>query len=301
MIDGDQISIPLAEVSGVIREALREALVEHGRKFDAGLLSALASRIARGLYVRGAGSTAPAVMDRGGVDGDPDARDVARSVADLDSLAREAERRIEQCKKAEDHLQERRQAKEQALKAISEFLASRHIDECTTASGITVKIKGGIKAPMPTASVAMKLMEVGSPTEFSSERGLSRDQRQEEVARWAASAFGQAATTSLSQRGERLLEEAVETFQACGGDEALAHDLVAFVFARPPGMINQELGGVAVTVLLLAAAAGVSADEEECREIRRVLSKPLEEFTARNAAKNAAMDHARVVRKEPLR
>jgi hypothetical protein len=43
-----------------------------------------------------------------------------------------------------------------------------------------------------------------------------------------------------------------------------------------------------VTVLLLAAAAGVSADEEEAREIHRVLSKPLREFSERNANKNAA-------------
>jgi len=43
-----------------------------------------------------------------------------------------------------------------------------------------------------------------------------------------------------------------------------------------------------VCVLALAAAAGLSADEEECREMHRVLSKPLGEFTERNASKNAA-------------
>lgn len=36
------------------------------------------------------------------------------------------------------------------------------------------------------------------------------------------------------------------------------------------------------TVLALAAAAGLSADEEECREVQRVLNKPVSEFTARN-------------------
>jgi hypothetical protein len=120
------------------------------------------------------------------------------------------------------------------------------------------------------------------------ERNLPRDQRQTMIINWACMAFGEAEATGIPQRGLRLLEEAIETFQACGGDEAIAHKLVKYVFERPPGQVAQELGGVAVTVLALAAAAGLSADEEECREIHRVLSKPLREFTERNANKNAA-------------
>lgn len=38
----------------------------------------------------------------------------------------------------------------------------------------------------------------------------------------------------------------------------------------------------------LAYAAGIDADAAECAEIDRILSKPPEWFTARNAAKNAA-------------
>lgn len=119
-------------------------------------------------------------------------------------------------------------------------------------------------------------------------RSIPRDQRQGMIADWAELAFGREEATGLPQRGIRLLEEAIEAFQAAGGDEMIAHKLVAYVFARPPGAIGQELGGVAVTVLALAAAAGLSADEEECREIHRVLSKPLREFSERNANKNAA-------------
>lgn len=124
--------------------------------------------------------------------------------------------------------------------------------------------------------------------EIAVELSFPRDQRQAMIANWAKMAFGREEATGLPQRGLRLLEEAIEAFQACGGDEAIAHELVAYVFGRPKGMIGQELGGVAVTVLALAAAAGLSADEEECREIHRVLSKPMREFTERNAAKNAA-------------
>ena len=124
--------------------------------------------------------------------------------------------------------------------------------------------------------------------ELAVERAIPRDQRQAMITDWARMAFGEAEATGIPQRGLRLLEEAIEAFQACGGDEAIAHKLVKYVFEHPLGQIGQELGGVAVTVLALAAAAGLSADEEECREIHRVLSKPLREFTERNANKNAA-------------
>ena len=120
------------------------------------------------------------------------------------------------------------------------------------------------------------------------DRLLSRDRRQAMVTVWAEMAFGREEAKGLSQRGLRLLEEAIEAFQACGGEAKIAHELVTFIFKQPCGLIGQELGGVAVSLLALAAAAGFSADVEECREIHRVLSKPLEEFTRRNAVKNAA-------------
>lgn len=118
------------------------------------------------------------------------------------------------------------------------------------------------------------------------ETPTSRDARQAAVFAWAKAAFSVREATSLRQRGIRLLEEAIEAFQACDGAEDDARKLVAFVFARPVGEIGQELGGVAVT--LLALAAGLSAEQEEEREVNRVLSKRIEDFTKRNAAKNAA-------------
>lgn len=138
---------------------------------------------------------------------------------------------------------------------------------------------------------------------LDAERDLTRDERQAKLVSWAEQAFGREQSTSLPQRGLRLLEEAIEAFQASGGDEEMAHKLVTFVFARPPGTVGQELGGVAVTVLLLAAAAGLSADEEECREIHRVLNKPVKEFTERNANKNAAgflVGEIAIERRDPL-
>ncbi len=124
--------------------------------------------------------------------------------------------------------------------------------------------------------------------ELKSRRAQNRDSRQEQVMAWAKAAFGEAQATGLAQRGLRLLEEAVEAFQAAGGDKAQGHKLIDYVFDRKPGELGQELGGVGVCVLALAAAAGLSADEEERREVARVLAKPVAEFAARNQAKNDA-------------
>lgn len=122
-----------------------------------------------------------------------------------------------------------------------------------------------------------------SPTEHT-----ARDQRQEWVHNWCVAAFGDDHAKSIEQRGIRLVEEAIEAGQAAGCSAEMIHRLVDYVFARPVGELRQEMGGVGVTLLALAQAAGVSADAAELAEFERVLSKPLAHFAARNAAKNAA-------------
>jgi len=117
---------------------------------------------------------------------------------------------------------------------------------------------------------------------------VRRDRRQTMVAEWARECFGESEANDLAQRGLRLLEEATEAFQAAGGTREMAHQLVDYVFGRPDGELAQELGGVSVTLLALAEAAGLSTENCEVAEINRVLSKPREYYAARNAAKNAA-------------
>lgn len=85
-----------------------------------------------------------------GADADPDQEAVARAFAELDKLTLAAERLTEQRKKAEDQLQKLKQAEEQLLnKDIPELLGRMRLDECTTASGIQVKVKREIKASLP--------------------------------------------------------------------------------------------------------------------------------------------------------
>ena len=85
-----------------------------------------------------------------GADADPDQEVVARAFADLDKLTLQAERLTEQRKRVEDQLQKVKQAEEQLLnKDIPELLGKMRLDECTTASGIQVKVKREIKASLP--------------------------------------------------------------------------------------------------------------------------------------------------------
>lgn len=120
------------------------------------------------------------------------------------------------------------------------------------------------------------------------ETATTRDERQATVFAWTKEAFTLEQAVSLPQRGLRLLEEALEAFQAAGGNLTMARRLADYVFSRPVGQLHQELGGVGVGLLALAAAADLSADEAERLEVARVLDKPLEHFQKRNAAKNAA-------------
>lgn len=118
-----------------------------------------------------------------------------------------------------------------------------------------------------------------------------RDRRQAQTHAWCVAAFGDHDARSIPQRGLRLMEEAIETAQACGCDPAMLHRLIDHVYAKPAGGLREELGGLGVTLLALAQAAGLSADDAEALEVERVRAKPLAHFAARNAAKQAAGFH----------
>lgn len=148
----------------------------------------------------------------------------------------------------------------------------------------------------------------GGPHRFAPSIGeveaWNREVRQHNAMDWATTAFTREQSTNLAQRGVRLLEEAIELYQAAvartpvrNGDSPAvafaeakirAHKLVDYVFDRDVGDLGQEIGGVSVCLLVLAEAASLSTDYAEATELHRVLSKPIGEFTKRNAAKNAA-------------
>jgi hypothetical protein len=81
---------------------------------------------------------------------------------------------------------------------------------------------------------------------------------QQRVAAWLTECFGVEAASDRAERAHRFLEEALELAQAagCSRDEAIA--LVEYVFSRPPGGFESEVGGTLVTLSGLCTAHAVS-------------------------------------------
>jgi hypothetical protein len=68
----------------------------------------------------------------------------------------------------------------------------------------------------------------------------------------------------------------------------MAHRLLDYVFARPVGRIDKEIGQVGLTLLSVAAAAEYNAEAEERLEVERVLAIDPAIMAERNRAKNEA-------------
>lgn len=61
---------------------------------------------------------------------------------------------------------------------------------------------------------------------------------------WVDRTFGHSIATNAPERTLRLLEEAIELYQASGGSKTIALAQVEETFARPKGAINKELAQV---------------------------------------------------------
>lgn len=124
------------------------------------------------------------------------------------------------------------------------------------------------------------------------EKGLERGKaeqarftRQQQILQWACATFGAATADNTTERTQRFAEEAVELVQAVGLSKEAMLNLVEYVYSRPAGKINQEIGQVGVSLLALAEHLKISADAEEVAEFERIASLPAEHWTTRQNAK----------------
>lgn len=85
--------------------------------------------------------------------------------------------------------------------------------------------------------------------------------------------FGADIAYDKVERNHRFLEEALELVQSIGCTREDALMLVDYVYGRPSGETNQEIGGVMVTLAALCNAG--SRDMERCgeTELKRVWGK----------------------------
>jgi hypothetical protein len=111
-----------------------------------------------------------------------------------------------------------------------------------------------------------------------------RDERQACVYDWVRSTFGPANQDS-HERARRFFEEAAELAQAEGVTGHELRSILEHVLAKPPGIPEQEAGGVGTTLLAYCAAKGFSADAAELHEFERVLALPVDYVRQRHNAK----------------
>lgn len=96
---------------------------------------------------------------------------------------------------------------------------------------------------------------------------------QSKVMQWMMSCFGPEISADKVERNHRFLEEALELVQANGCMQSEAHQLVDYVYNRPQGEINQEAGGVMVTLAALCEASNISMHDAGDTELARIWQK----------------------------
>lgn len=92
---------------------------------------------------------------------------------------------------------------------------------------------------------------------------------QDRVKEWLAACFPPSARSDRRERAHRFLEEALELAQAIGCSHEDATALVDYVYSRPAGRPEFEVGGVMVTLAGLCSAASINMSEAGDRELQR--------------------------------
>ena len=107
---------------------------------------------------------------------------------------------------------------------------------------------------------------------------------QQRVAPWLDATFGSTISNDRVERGDRLLEEVLELLQAGGYDPTRVAALTGYVWRRPSGDTEQEVGGVMVTLAAYCLAFGVDMHTAGDVELARVWTK-VAAIRAKQAAK----------------
>ena len=114
---------------------------------------------------------------------------------------------------------------------------------------------------------------------------MHMDLFQQEVVEWLIECFGVDTMTDVPNRNHRFLEEALELVQASECTRVEAHQLVDYVYDRPAGDLNQEVGGVMMTLAALCAVTTVNLNSAAKEELGRCWVM-IDKIRAKNAAKH---------------
>lgn len=107
---------------------------------------------------------------------------------------------------------------------------------------------------------------------------------QDRVDRWLFACFGPKIARDATERNHRFLEESLELAQACDCTKEEALQLVDYVFGRPKGEIEQEVGGVMNTLAALCLARKIDMIDAGHIELDRCWTK-VEKIRAKQASR----------------
>jgi Lar family restriction alleviation protein len=131
---------------------------------------------------------------------------------------------------------------------------------------------------------AAELWNTRAAIEALPARNDERAEFQARVDKWMDACFNAAIKADVQERCDRFIEEALEFVQAAGYSAERAHALVDYTFGRPQGEINQEVGGVMVTLAAMCNTLGIDIDVCAETELARVWTK-IDTIRAKQAAK----------------
>ncbi len=107
---------------------------------------------------------------------------------------------------------------------------------------------------------------------------------QSRVQPWMMACFGPEISADKLERGDRFLEEAIELLQSVDYPRERTYALIEYVYGREQGEINQEIGGVMITLAAFCLAHGQDMHEAGEVELARIWTK-VEKIRAKQAAK----------------
>lgn len=107
---------------------------------------------------------------------------------------------------------------------------------------------------------------------------------QSRVQPWMMACFGPGISADKLERNDRFIEEALELVQASDYPKDRALALVDYVYGRDQGEINQEVGGVMVTLAAHCLAHGIDMHSAAETELARIWTK-VDKIRAKQAAK----------------
>jgi hypothetical protein len=107
---------------------------------------------------------------------------------------------------------------------------------------------------------------------------------QHRVEEWLEACLPESARRDQLERTFRFLEEALELAQANGCPREDALTLIDYVYGRPHGRPDEEVGGVMVTLAGLCSALAIDMNDAGSRELQRNWAR-IDEIRTKHGAK----------------